>query len=145
MNHPLKRFFLILCGCLFLTAGIVGIFLPLLPTTPFLLLASTCFLHSSKTLHGWLINHRIFGNYLLAYQRFRAISIRSKALSLALLWACVLYSVLFVITPSWVKAALLLIAAGVTVHLVRLKTLTGEMQAVLDQERYRGRGPARGF
>jgi hypothetical protein len=82
-----------------------------------------------------LTNHRVFGNYILAYQQFKAVSGRAKAISIVLLWGCILFSVIFIVSILWIKVLLLLIAFGVSIHLVRLKTLTREMQEILKQER----------
>jgi len=131
----LTRIVLIFCGYASLSLGIIGIFLPILPTTPFILLASACFLRSSNKLHSWLTNHSVFGDYIFAYQRFKAVSGSAKVVSLVLLWASILYSVLFVVSILWVKALLLLIAVSVSIHLIRLKTLTSEMRENMKQER----------
>ena len=128
------RIVVISCGCVFLSLGIVGIFLPILPTTPFLLLASACFLRSSNKLYRWLTNHRLFGNYLIAYHLFKAVTVRAKVVSIVLLWSSIIFSVFVIVSEYWQKALLFLIATGVSVHLIRLKTLIREMQEILAQE-----------
>ncbi len=80
-------------------------------------------------------NHRLFGNYIIAYQQFKAVTVKAKAVSIVLLWSSILFSVIFVVSEFWQKALLFLIATGVSVHLIRLKTLTREMQEILKQER----------
>ncbi len=130
-----KRAFLITAGVVSLVLGLVGIVVPLLPTTPFLLLAATCFLRSSPKLYRWLTTHPVFGSYILGYQRFKAVSIKAKVSALALLWTCILYSVLVVVSVLWVKVILLFIAAGVSVHILTLKNLTKEMKVTLSRER----------
>lgn len=129
-----KRVFLITAGVVSLVLGIIGIVVPLLPTTPFLLLAATCFLRSSRKLYCWLTTHPVFGNYILGYQRYKAVSKRAKVSALVLLWMCILYSVLVVVPVLWVKVILLLTAAGVSVHILSLKTLTKEMKGTLSRE-----------
>ena len=129
-----KRILLITCGYASLFLGVVGIILPLLPTTPFLLLASICFVRSSDSLHHWLIRHRLFGSYIHAYERFKAVSKRAKAFALFLLWVGISYSVFFVISLWLIRTPILLIAIGVTIHILRLKTLTREMVEELKQE-----------
>jgi len=122
-----KRILLVTAGCASLSLGVIGIFVPLLPTTPFLLLASACFLRSSDSLYNWLIHHRLFGNYIRCYQQFRAISIKAKVITIMLLWTFIGYSVLFIVNVLWLRILLLIIAAGVTAHILRLRTLTKDM------------------
>ncbi len=123
----MKKILLIGAGGISLSLGIVGIFVPLLPTTPFLLLSAYCFMKSSSRLHHWLTHHKLFGAYLRNYLRYRAVTPRAKVLSLVLLWSVILVTVIFFITPVWLRVALLLVAAGVSIHLLRLRTLTREM------------------
>ncbi|MFO7970542.1 MAG: YbaN family protein [Desulfobacterales bacterium] len=118
----MKKYLFIAAGSLSLSMGIIGIFLPLLPTTPFLLLAAACFLKSSERLYNWLIGHRIFGKYIENYIKYRAVSIKSKTLSIAILWCVILISI-FMMDEILIKALLGLIAIGVTWHLLSLKTL----------------------
>lgn len=125
----LKKALLIAAGFASLSLGVAGIFLPLLPTTPFLLLASACFLRSSERLHRWLLHHRVFGNFIGGYQRFRAISLRAKMLTVIVLWLFIGYAAVFVVGAALIRVLLLVIAAAVTVHIVRLRTLTKEMLA----------------
>lgn len=110
-------------GVLAVGVGTLGLFVPLLPTTPFLLLAAACFVRSSDRLYGWLLNHRWFGTYIRNYREHRAVPRRVKMLSLILLWSTIGFSACRVVDAFWVRALLLLVAVGVTVHLVRLKTL----------------------
>ena len=122
-----NKILLIAAGCASLSLGVVGIFVPLLPTTPFLLLASACFLRSSDSLYRRLTRHRLFGRYIRAYNRFRAISIRAKIFSIFVLWIFIGYSALFIVTALWLRLLIVLIATGVTIHILRLRTLTKEM------------------
>ena len=130
-GFTVRKILLIAAGYMSLSVGVVGIFVPLLPTTPFLLLASACFLRSSDSLYRWLTHHRIFGSYIRAYQQFRAISKRAKIFSISVLWIFIAYSALFVVTALWLRLLLFLIAAGVTTHILRLRTTTKEMMRQL--------------
>ncbi len=123
----MKNWLLIAAGFMSLSAGVIGIFLPVLPTTPFFLLAAACFMKSSDKLYRWLTGHKKFGPYIDNYVKYRAVSKRSKFVSIILLWAIMLSTIVFGITHIWLKVLLVCIAAGVTVHLLLLKTLTPEM------------------
>ena len=119
-SRALRAVFVAL-GTLFLAIGIVGIFVPLLPTTPFLLLASACYLRGSRRMHEWLLSHGRLGTYIRAYEEGRGIPRRAKVLALLMMWASIGYAVYRFAIP-WLQAALLLVAAGVTVYLLRLPT-----------------------
>jgi uncharacterized membrane protein YbaN (DUF454 family) len=103
--------------------AIIGVFVPLLPTTPFLLLAAACFMRSSDRLYRWLVNHRWLGPYVRNYYVHRAITARTKAVSLTLMWATIAYAVVQVASSDLLRLVLLLVAAGVTIHILRMKTL----------------------
>jgi uncharacterized membrane protein YbaN (DUF454 family) len=117
------RGLLIIAGTLSLSFGIIGIFLPILPTTPFLLLAAACYMRGSEHLHKWLLENRWFGEYIRNYRAGRGIPMRTKAIAIAFLWAAILYSTFFVVGEIFIaQIVLLAIAAGVSVHLIRLPT-----------------------
>ncbi len=109
-------------GTLSLVLGIIGIFLPLLPTTPLLLLASICYAHSSKRFYNWLLNNRIFGKYIHDYREGRGVSLKHKIVAISLLWITIGATACFFVSLWWVRIILLGIAAGVTYHLVKIKT-----------------------
>ncbi|HEY0584687.1 MAG TPA: YbaN family protein [Pseudoduganella sp.] len=112
---------LVTFGCLFMVLAVLGVFLPLLPTTPFLLLASACFARSSDKLHNWLRNHGRFGRYLRDYEDGRGIPRRGKILAMAMMWPSMAYSIYRVPFLS-LKVMLFLVACGVTIYLLRLPT-----------------------
>jgi uncharacterized membrane protein YbaN (DUF454 family) len=114
-------------GIISVGLGLVGIFVPVLPTTPFLLLAAACFMRSSPRLYDWLIHHKWFGIYIRNYREYRAITLRAKVLALVLLWGVIGATALFAVTLWWVRLLLGIVAVGVTLHLLHLKTLTPEM------------------
>ncbi len=130
----MKKFLYLCAGYCVLGIGIAGIFVPLLPTTPFLILAAVCFLKSSPKKHAWLVNHKIFGFYIKSYLQFRAIPKKAKISALVFLWITITISAVFIVHIFWMKVAVGLIAVGVSVHLVRFKTLTKEMAATLKQK-----------
>lgn len=122
------KFLLVLAGLIAVALGAIGVVLPLLPTTPFLLLAAACFIRSSDRLYQWLITNRWCGEYIRQYREHRAITLRTKVVSLTLLWLTIGYSAIGVVSHWHFRIMLLAIATGVTVHLCRLKTLRRKKQ-----------------
>ena len=115
---------LIVAGTISLTLGAIGILLPILPTTPFLLLSAACYLRSSERMHKWLLGNRWFGEYIRNYQEGRGIPLKTKIVAMAFLWVAIIYSAFFALNEILIaQVALLLIALGVSVHLIRLPTL----------------------
>ena len=125
----LKNKFYIAVGFFFVVLGAIGIVLPILPTTPFLLIAAGLFLRSSGRLYLWLTNHRYLGPFIRNYRRFHAVPMGSKVFAVILLWLMIGYSIIWVTQAWWLRVLLFLIAAGVSVHILRMKTLTAAMQA----------------
>lgn len=118
------RVLLLIAGTLSLMLGAIGIVLPILPTTPFLLLAAACYLRSSERMHKWLLSNRWFGEYIRNYQEGRGIPLKTKMAALTVLWITIIYSAFFALDEILLaQVALLLIALGVSVHLIRLPTL----------------------
>jgi uncharacterized membrane protein YbaN (DUF454 family) len=101
----------------------LGIFLPLIPTTPFLLLATACYARSSTRFHSWLLNNPVLGEYIRNYTEKRALTRRTKITGIAVLWAAMLLTIVFVVSSSVLRLIFLGIAVAVTVHLLRLGTL----------------------
>jgi uncharacterized protein len=123
----MKKYLYLTAGFLTLGTGVVGIFIPVLPTTPFLLLAAACFLKSSEKMYTWLIGHKVFGKYIENYIKYKAVSRNSKIVSIAVLWAVLSVS-LFASDSLHIKLFLLIIGVGVTCHLVLLKSLEKVLQ-----------------
>lgn len=105
-------------GCIAVVLAVLGVFLPLLPTTPFLLLASACFVRGSTRLHGWLLNNRMFGVYLRNYEAGMGIPRRAKITVIALLWISLGYSI-FRFDSLLLQAMLLTIGICVTTYLLK--------------------------
>jgi len=120
-------------GVIAVGLGVAGVFLPLLPTTPFLLLAAACFFRSSERLYAWLIHHKWFGSFIRHYREHRAIPLRAKVVTLMLLWGVIGYTAFGILAAWWARALLGIIVLGVTVHILRLKTLTREMLAQAEE------------
>ena len=126
-SPSVRRSLLVAAGCACVALGTAGIFLPLLPTTPFLLLAAACFIRGSDRLYKWLITHRWLGAYVRQYREHRAITRRAKLVTLSLLWLTIGYSALAVARRLALRLLLIAVAVGVTLHVLRLRTLTPEM------------------
>ena len=118
------KILLVVLGCISCVLGIVGIFVPLLPTTPFLLLSAAFWVRSSPRLYGWLLEHPCFGEYVRNFRENRAIPLRAKIISLTLMWGTMLYCIFALLTAWWwAQAALLAVAIGVTWHILSFATL----------------------
>jgi uncharacterized membrane protein YbaN (DUF454 family) len=127
-KQKVVRALLLVAGTICLTLGAIGIFLPVLPTTPFLLLAAACYLRSSERMHKWLLNNRWFGQYIKNYQAGRGIPMKTKVVAISMLWAAILFSTFFVVNEILIaQIALLAIAAGVSIHLIRLPTFKKQL------------------
>lgn len=124
LNNPVIRIILIAIGWLSVGLGVLGIFLPLLPTTPFLLLAASCFAKSSDRFHDWLLNQPHLGPYIKMYINGQGIPVRAKATILTVMWLTMTASALLFGKYLVVKILMLVIACGVTIYIVRLPTLT---------------------
>lgn len=119
--RELRRLVLVSCGTLALGLGVLGMFLPLLPTTVFLLVAAYCYARSSPRLHRWLLTNRYLGGYLRSYREGRGMPLKHKIMTLLLLWGAIAFSV--AVTRSlWLRLLLLAVAVGVTAYLVRIKS-----------------------
>ena len=110
------------CGTFCMALGVLGIFVPVLPTTPFLLLAAICYARSSERFYHWLLNNRWFGAYIKNYREGRGIPLREKTLALIALWLTIGFTTLTVVSVWWGQLILLGVAVGVTIHLVKTKT-----------------------
>jgi uncharacterized membrane protein YbaN (DUF454 family) len=110
-----------IAGSVAVVLAILGVFLPLLPTTPFLLLASACYLRGSKSMHRWLLNNALFGEYLRNVEEKRGIPVKAKAIALLLMWASLSWSI-YLVRPMWAKAALVMTGAAVSIFLLRMNT-----------------------
>ena len=120
MKTLLLRPVLLTVGFVTTALAVVGIFLPLLPTVPLLLLAAACFARSSERFHGWLLEHRYLGPLIRDYLEGTGIPLRAKLIAISMIWMSISVSVLFLVPLLPVKILLIFIALGVTVYLLRL-------------------------
>ena len=110
-------------GTFFLIIGIIGIFIPILPTTPFLLLAAACYARGSKKFYNWLINNKWLGEYIKNYQEGRGIPLIVKILTITLLWITIAFSTIIIVSNFLIQIILIIIAIVVTIHILTIKTM----------------------
>lgn len=127
-QNPIVRWSLLIGGFILVGIGVLGMFLPLLPTTIFFILAAWCFARSSSRFHYWLHNNRLFGKYLTNYRTKGGMTIGSKIFSIAVLLLGIGSSMLFATQNLYVRILLAAIAIGVTWHLLAIKTLKGDSE-----------------
>lgn len=130
-NHGL-RILLLIIGGLSLLLGVIGIFLPLLPTTPFLLLTAACYVRSSPRFYQWLTSHPLLSKYLLPYLDGKGIPRRAKIYTTLPLWVSLLFSA-YLVPLLWIRVGLLIIGLAVTVYIWRLAEI--EIDVETDQPR----------
>ncbi|MBN2239455.1 MAG: YbaN family protein [Dehalococcoidales bacterium] len=121
-KDKLKKRLFIAGGTVSLTLGIIGIILPVLPTTPFLLLAAFCYIRGSQRLHSILLNNRFIGRYISNYLEGKGMSAKMKIWTLILLWVSLLLTIFLFTDILWIKITLAVILAGVTIHILLIKT-----------------------
>ena len=112
-KKKLLRIILITSGTLFLGIGIIGVFIPVLPTTPFLLISAALYARSSERFYNWLINNGIFGRYIKSYRDGKGIPLRIKIITITLLWIIIGCSAVFATDKLWLRIILVVIAVGV--------------------------------
>jgi uncharacterized membrane protein YbaN (DUF454 family) len=119
---PRFSWLLVGAGWLFTGLGIAGIFVPLLPTVPLLLLAAACFARSSPRCYAWLLDHPRLGPLVAGYLDGGGIPLRAKIMAIIMVWLSVSLSLTLAGPPRWVQLVLLCVAAGVTLYLLWLPT-----------------------
>ena len=114
---------LLVAGTLCVILGVLGIFLPLLPTTPFLLLAAAAYARSSEKFYDWLINHKWFGEYIQNFRSGKGIPMRAKIKAIVVLWISIAFSMIYATDILWVRLVLGSCGLGITIFLIRFPTL----------------------
>ena len=117
----MKNLALNVLGAISLGLGAVGVALPVMPTTPFVLLAAICFSAGNKKAYERLLKNRIFGPYIENYRTKQGIKLSLKIASLVFLWAGLILS-MYAIGAAWAILVLGIVGVGVTIHLLRIKT-----------------------
>lgn len=121
LRAKMKRILLLISGMVSVVLGVIGIFLPLLPTTPFLLLGAFLFARSSREWYDKLLDHKLLGPYIRNFRENKSIPLKVKVSSISLLWITIGISTLMV-EFWWVRVLLLLIATGVMIHILSYKS-----------------------
>ena len=122
-RSPLLRWILFIMGTFLVGIGVLGIFLPLLPTTIFFILAAACYARSSEKFYVWLLHNRYFGKYIRNYKIRKGMTLISKVITISMLWVTILFSAFFTVENLYVRVLLIMIAVGVTIHLLWIKTV----------------------
>lgn len=122
-RNPLVRQVLLVVGWIAVVLGVIGIFLPVLPTTPFLLLAAACFVRSSRRVYQWLVEHPRLGPWLLDYLEGNGIPLKGKIYTLLTMWTSIGISC-WLVPLFWARVGMLLSACLVSLYILRQKTLT---------------------
>lgn len=117
----LRKAVLIFFGTVCVGLGVLGMFLPLMPTTVFLLMAAYCYSRSSDRFHNWLLNNRLCGKYIRNYKSGQGITVRQKVTTITILWASIGFSIWYV-GGFWTTLLLASVAVGVTFHILWIKT-----------------------
>jgi len=115
---------LFVIGTISLCVGVIGIVVPLLPTTPFLLLTSLCYAKSSKRFHTWLLNNKTFGTYIRNYHEGKGLPMKIKISVISLLWITITISSIIAVQNMILRILLFIIALAVTYHIIHLPTLS---------------------
>lgn len=120
MKAAFVRYALIIIGLTSTAMAVAGIFLPVLPTVPLLLLAAACFSRSSERFHQWLLGHPSLGPMIMSYLDGQGIPLRAKIIAITALWLSITVSTLLLISLLWVKILLIAVGLCVTIYLLRL-------------------------
>lgn len=121
-GHPVKRWALLITGVASLILGVIGVFLPVMPTVPFLLLSAWCFARSSPRFYNWIMNHRVFGPPLRDFRIHRAIRLRVKIFSTVLIVLTMGTSIVLFVPFPPAKIIMAAIGLGVILYIWRFPT-----------------------
>lgn len=136
VKNRIRKYLLITGGTISVFLAFMGIILPLLPTTPFLLLAAALYSKSSDKFYNWLINNKLFGGFIKNYREGNGITPQVKFISITSLWLVMGSTIIYAVQNIYVRILLLLIAIGVTIHLLRIPTFVkkGKTKIKLEED-----------
>jgi uncharacterized membrane protein YbaN (DUF454 family) len=120
-SGKLTKWLLIVVGTFLVGLGIIGIFLPLVPTTPTLLLAAACYARSSERFYNWLIGNQLFGKYIRDYRAGKGVPLPVKILTIFLLWLTIVLSIIFIVKILFIRIILFALAGGITIHIALIR------------------------
>ena len=123
-------------GSISLVLGTIGIFLPLLPTTPFYLLTAWLYMRSSPKLYSRVMNNKYFGTIVRDFQVEKSISLKTKIITVSILWITILLSAFLAVSLWWVRLLLFAIATGVTIHVLSYRTKKMKWWLMIAQKTY---------
>lgn len=123
IRNPVIKMLVMGLGWLCVVLGFAGIFLPVLPTTPFLLLAAACFVRTSPRFYQWLIRHPRMGKYLVYYLDGKGMPLRAKIYTLVLMWSMMLLTAFVLVDQPMLHYLLPAIGVGVSIYILRIPTL----------------------
>ena len=133
MSGRLWKLLLIACGTVCVALGVIGIFLPIMPTTVFLLMAAACYARSSERFYQRLLNQRFLGSYIRNHREGRGMKRRDKTVTLVLLWIGIGATIIFSVNALWGRLVLLGIATAVTVHVAKIPAFRPDPAAQPDR------------
>lgn len=119
--NALKKNLMIVLGSLAIVIGAIGVALPILPTTPFIIIAALCFSTSSPKMYSWLSNNRYFGEYISNHRDKTGVTKKTKAYSITFLWTLLIVSMFFMKDNTWMLILLIIVGLVVTVHIMLLR------------------------
>ena len=122
VKNRFVRILLLIAGWFFISLAIAGAIIPLVPTTPFLLVAAACFFRSSPRFYKWLLNNKLFGKYIRDYKENKGVPVNVKLVALIFLWTSILVSAFILVPILWLQILLAGIAIAVTIHILLIKT-----------------------
>lgn len=122
VENKIVRIFLIILGTFFLILGIIGLIMPIMPGTIFLIMATACYIRSSDRMHLWLINNRWIGKYARSYFEERAMPLKAKIFASGMMWFSITSS-MFLLESIFFKSVFILIGIMTTAYFMSLKTL----------------------
>lgn len=117
------KFLYICLGSLFFSIGLIGIVVPGLPTTIFLLIAAAFYFRSSERLYNWLLEHKVYGKFISDFHKYRAMPRKSKIIAFLMMWSMIAVSTIFFIQIFWIRAVVILSGIIGTVVILKVKTL----------------------
>ena len=126
-SGKLKRWLFIIAGTIAIGIGVIGIIVPVLPTTPFLLLAAICYMRGSQRLYNALLCNRFIGSYVRNYLEGRGMSLKMKMWTLSLLWVAIVCTAVLATDSLIIRIILAVVLTGVTIHILTVKTAKKNM------------------